>query len=138
MRVKYPRPGQLRLLFMDSDSLAYAVQADDIYKDMGEDSANRYGFSEYHFDHPLCSAMNRKTLGFFKDELNSVPMQQFVGLRPKCYASSTSELDNLHDDKEIDHLQLDWITWQRDYTLDKTWGDSRTSILEAMHVNCTF
>ena len=30
--------------------------------------------------------MNRKALGFFKDELNSVPMQQFVGLRPKCYA----------------------------------------------------
>ena len=26
------------------------------------------------------------SLGFFKDELNSVPMQQFVGLRPKCYA----------------------------------------------------
>ena len=29
--------------------------------------------------------MNRKAIGFFKDELNSVPMQQFVGLRPKCY-----------------------------------------------------
>ena len=25
----------------------------------------------------------------------------------------TSELDNLHD-KEIDQLELDWITWQRD------------------------
>ena len=50
----------------------------------------------------------------------------------------TSELDNLHDDKEIDQLELDWITWQRDYTLNKTWGDSRTSILEAMHVNCKF
>ena len=25
-------------------------------------------------------------LGFFKDELNSVPMREFVGLRPKCYA----------------------------------------------------
>ena len=43
----------------------------------------------------------------------------------------TSELDNLHDDKEIDQLELDWITWQRDYALIKT-GDSRTSILEAM------
>ena len=32
------------------------------------------------------SAMNRKALGFFKEELNSVPMQQFVGMRPKCYA----------------------------------------------------
>ena len=34
-------------------------------------------------DHPLYSAMNRYALGFFKDELNLVPMQQFVGLRPK-------------------------------------------------------
>ena len=50
----------------------------------------------------------------------------------------TSELDNLHDDKEINQVELDWITWQRDYTLNKTWGDSRTSILEAMHVNCKF
>ena len=26
----------------------------------------------------------------------------------------TSELDNLHDDKEIDQLELDWVIWQRD------------------------
>ena len=43
---------------------------------------------------------------------------------------------NLHDDKEIDQLELDWITWQRDYAENKAWGDSRTGILEAMHVNC--
>ena len=35
-------------------------------------------------DHP--STMYRKALGFFKEEINSVLMQQFVGLRPKCYA----------------------------------------------------
>ena len=44
----------------------------------------------------------------------------------------TSQLDNLYDDIEIDQLELDWITWQRDYALNKVWGDSRTSILEAM------
>ena len=38
------------------------------------------------FGHSLYSATNRKAIGFFKGELNSVPMQQFVGLRPKCYA----------------------------------------------------
>ena len=32
------------------------------------------------------SAMKRKALGLFEDELNSVPMEQFVGLRSKCYA----------------------------------------------------
>ena len=53
---------------------------------MAEDAASHYDFSEYLLDHLLYSAMNRKAIGFFKDELNSVPMQQFVGLRPKCYA----------------------------------------------------
>ena len=86
IRVKYPRPGKLRLLLTDTDSLAYAVQTDNIYRDMAKDTANRYDFSEYPLDHPLYSATNRKALGYFKDELNSVPMQQFVGLRPKCYA----------------------------------------------------
>ena len=86
MKVKYPHANQLRLLFTDTDSLAYAVQTDDIYKGMATDAADRYDFSEYPLDHPLYDTSNRKALGFFKDELNSVPMQEFVGLRPKCYA----------------------------------------------------
>ena len=44
----------------------------------------------------------------------------------------TSQLDNIYDDREIDQLELDSITWQRDYAQNKTWGVSRTSILEAM------
>ena len=44
----------------------------------------------------------------------------------------TSQLDNLYDDRVIDQLELDWITCQRDYAQNKTWGDSRTSILDAM------
>ena len=34
MCVKYPSADQLRLLFTDTDSLAYAVQTDGIYRDM--------------------------------------------------------------------------------------------------------
>ena len=47
MCVKYPRADQLRLLFTETDSLAYAVQTDDIYRDMVDDAASRYDFSEY-------------------------------------------------------------------------------------------
>ena len=86
MYVKYPRANQLRLLFTDTDSLAYAVQTDDIYRDMADDAADRYDFSEYPLDHPLYDTSHRKAIGFFIDELNSVHMQEFVGLRPKCYA----------------------------------------------------
>ena len=53
---------------------------------MVDDAASRYDFSEYPPDLPLYDTCNRKALGFFKDELNSVHMREFVGLRPKCYA----------------------------------------------------
>ena len=45
----------------------------------------------------------------------------------------TSELDD--DDKEENQLELDWITWQRDYMQNRVWLESRTSILEAMQCN---
>ena len=86
MKVKYPHANQLWLLFTDTDRLAYTVQTDYIYKDIATDTADRYDFSEYPLDHSLYDVSNRKALGFFKYELNSVPMQEFVGLRPKCFA----------------------------------------------------
>ena len=46
MKVKYPCANQLRLLFTDTDSLAYAVQTDNIYKDMANDAADWYDCSE--------------------------------------------------------------------------------------------
>ena len=70
MCAKYPRADQLRLLFTDTDSFAYAVQTDDIYRDVADDAGSRYDFSEYPLDHHLYDLSNRKALGFFKDELN--------------------------------------------------------------------
>ena len=76
----------LDLSKLHTGSSAYAVQTEDIYRDMVEDAATHFDFNEYPLDHPLYSTTNRKSIGFFKVELHSVPMQQFVGLRPKCYA----------------------------------------------------
>ena len=61
------------------------MQTENIYVDMASDAATKYDFSEYPINHPLYDTSNRKALGFFKDELNSIPMKQFVGIRPKCY-----------------------------------------------------
>ena len=88
MCVKYPRHGQLRLLFTDTDSLAYAVQREDIFRDMEDDAVTHYDFSEYPIDHPLYNAMNRKALGFFTDELNSVPMQLLVCIQNAMLSSA--------------------------------------------------
>ena len=41
MKVKYPHVNQLRLLFTDADSLAYAVQTDNIYENMAVDASGR-------------------------------------------------------------------------------------------------
>ena len=37
-------------------------------------------------DHPLYDNKNKKVIGKFKDELNSVPLQEFAGCLPKCYS----------------------------------------------------
>ena len=76
----------LRLLFTVTDSLAYAVQTENIYEDMASNAAAKDDFSEYPINHPLYDTSNCKALGFFKDELNSIPMKEFVGLILKCYA----------------------------------------------------
>ena len=64
---------------LQTHSLAYAVQTENIYEDMASDAATRYDFIEYPLDHPLYNTSHSKALGFFKDELNSIPMREFVG-----------------------------------------------------------
>ena len=66
MIAKYPHANQLKLLFTDTDSLAYAVQTSDIYEDMVEDASKKYDFSEYPLNHPLYNTSNNKKLGFFE------------------------------------------------------------------------
>ena len=53
MKMKYPRANELKLLFTDTDSLAYAIQINSIYEDMAVDASEKYDFSEYPKDHPL-------------------------------------------------------------------------------------
>ena len=45
-----------------------------------------YDFSEYPLNHPCYNLTNKKVIGKFKDELNSMPLGEFSGLRPKCYS----------------------------------------------------
>ena len=82
MKEKYP---QCRLLFTDTDSLCYDVPTEDIYKDMAED-ADLFDTSDYPKDHFLHSETNKKVLGKMKDECAGIPIEEFVGLRPKMYS----------------------------------------------------
>ena len=74
-----------RLLFTDTDSLCYKIETDDLYQDMME-NIQYYDTSSYPKTHPLYSPTNAKVIGKFKDETNSVPPEEFVGLRAKMYS----------------------------------------------------
>ena len=74
-----------RLLFTDTDSLCYQIQTDDLYRDM-KPNLQHYDTSAYPIDHDLYDTTNEKVIGKFKDETNSVPPQEFVGLRAKMYS----------------------------------------------------
>jgi hypothetical protein len=52
---------------------------------MGEDPA-LFDFSAYPRNHPLYDVTNKKTIGKMKDETESVPVKEFVGLRSKMYS----------------------------------------------------
>ena len=65
--------------------LCYNIQTQDIYQDMLVDR-HMYDTSEYPSDHLLYSLRNKKVLGKMKDETHGIPIQEFVGLRPKMYS----------------------------------------------------
>ena len=72
-----------RILF--SDSLLYEIGDADVY-DVIAQNADEFDLSDYPFDHPMYDTSNRKVIGKFKDELNSIPLEEFVGCLPKCYS----------------------------------------------------
>ena len=82
----------------------------------------------------FCHLMKEYRERFFMFVLLQSPTQNIAAnlISYLLHMYYTSELENLHDDIEIDQLELDWIAWQSDFALNKAWGDSRTSILEAM------
>ena len=74
-----PKFPNSRLLFTDTDSLAYEVTDHDLYVGMAE-IKNEFDFSEYPKNHPLYSLDNMKVVGKFKDECHGQLMLKFTGL----------------------------------------------------------
>ena len=74
-----------RLLFTDTDSLTYEIEADDVYQDFWND---KYKFenSDYLESSKYFDKSNKKVIGKFKDEAAGVPICEFIGLRSKMYS----------------------------------------------------
>ena len=89
----------LKLCYMDTDSLVYDIKTEDFYEDIANDVEARFdtsGYSKTDF-RPLPISLNKKVIGLMKDESGGKIMTEFVALRPKLY--SYKKLDGSEDKK---------------------------------------
>ena len=83
--IKQKYGSKAKLLFTDTDSLTYEIEADDIYSDFWKDK-NRFDNSDYPESSPYFNKSNKKVIGKFKDEAAGVPVCEFIGLRSKMHS----------------------------------------------------
>ena len=77
-----------KLLFTDTDSLAYEIETEDFYEDIKDDVKKLFDTSNYPENHPsgIKAGVNKKVVGMFKDEAGGKIIKEFVGLRAKLYS----------------------------------------------------
>ena len=83
--IKKKYGNKAKLLFTDTDSLTYEIEAEDVYQDFWNDK-DRFDNSDYPESSPYFDKTNKKVIGKFKDEASAVPIKEFVGLRSKMYS----------------------------------------------------
>ena len=81
VKIKYQ--GKARLCYMDTDSFDVNIKTKDFYKDISQDVNKRFDISNYTFDRPLPTGINKKVIGLMKDELGGDIITEFVALRQK-------------------------------------------------------
>ena len=74
-----------KLLFTDTDSLTYEIEAADVYQDFWKDK-HLFDNSDYPESSQFFDKTNKKVIGKFKDEVGGTPIVEFVGLRSKMYS----------------------------------------------------
>ena len=80
MKKKYNKV-DLKLLYMDTDSLVYKIRTEDFYKDISEDVETRFDTSGYFTDRPLPIGKNKKVIGLMKDELGGKIMKEVISFK---------------------------------------------------------
>ena len=89
-----PKYGEnAKLLFTDTDSLAYEIETEDFYRDISSDVKSKFDTSNYPKDHPsgIINGVNKKVIGMFKDEASGKQIAEFVGLRAKLFLYRVEE-----------------------------------------------
>ena len=72
-----------KLLFTDTNSLAYDIKTKDFYKDINPDIEKQFNNSDHRTNHPsyIKTGLNSKVLAMFKDEAGGNQIVEVVGLR---------------------------------------------------------
>ena len=83
--IKNKHGDRAKLLFTDTDSLTYEIEAEDIYQDFWYDR-NKLDNSDYPENSPYYDTSNKEFIGKFKDKAAGTPIVEFAGLRPKMYS----------------------------------------------------
>ena len=83
--IKKKYNNRARLLFTDTDSLTYEIEAEDIYKDFWNDK-DMFDNGDYPESSPYYCNVNKKIIGIFKDEACDIPITEFIGLKSKMYS----------------------------------------------------
>ncbi|XP_025073075.1 uncharacterized protein LOC112552306 [Pogonomyrmex barbatus] len=101
---------------IDTDSLVYHIQCDDVYETMKCDIA-KFGTSDYPPDNAYgMPFVNKKVPGLMKDENNGAIMTEFVGLRAKMYAVRVDDRKDIKKAKGVkNNIVARTITFD-DYT----------------------
>jgi hypothetical protein len=86
-----------KLIYSDTDSLVYEIEHETIYEWQKENAEQWFDLSD-SLRPELQSNENKKKLGYFKDELNSQILTEWLALNPKCYAF---KYQSLKDDNAI-------------------------------------
>src|SRR5688572_21897764 len=84
-----------KLLFTDTDSLAYEIKTVDFYADISGDVRSWFDTSDYPKEHPsgIETGINKKVIGLFKDEAGGKQIEEFIGLRSKLYSYKMAGVD---------------------------------------------
>ena len=83
--IKKKYDNRAKLLFTDTNSLTYEIEAEDVYHNFWHDK-DKFDNSDYPENSPYYDKTNKKVIGKFKDEASSIPVVEFVGLKFKMYS----------------------------------------------------
>ena len=89
MKLKYN--DNVKLCYMDTDSLIINIKTNDFYEDIANEVENRFDTSNYEVKRPLPTGKNKKIICLMKDELGGKIITEFVTLRSKTYSYVTND-----------------------------------------------